>query len=1049
MTFDPELVNATFEFFDLPGDGLLELRAIDPRPGGGIVGLGFFDDPNAAIEACRTWNGTANVYVGVQRRPVSLRDPTRVNRIETGARGAHDDDIADVRSIVLDIDPERPKGTSATDMQREDARAAAWAVQDWLESKGWARGVRCDSGNGAYVWLAVPAIPLPRNPHERWRVGATLRFFEAKAREVVAGLGLAVRVDSIANPSRIIKVMGTLSVKGDVHRVAAPIDELFREEDPRLRDALLSVGEAVLARAFPEERRVDVADLGSADVPERFHMDASRDPKIAMTWAGTRPDLPDQSGSALDLALMTLCARSEAAYSDAELAAILRAYPYGKTRRREDYVARTIAKARTWVEKAAVETDPLVKRIAAAPETDLEGLTREVFDAAARMGTEKRSEAFDALAARLGVSKADVRARYVDSAPEDPFAGIAESARYRGNRYLWRDGVTFAEQSVAATGRNEMVPIANFCIHIERDEVFDDEVERRRVLMGHFERASVDGGGSYPFRIEAPVFESNQEFARAIGSTMGSAARYDDKHIGAIRASAKALSRPEHVEISGRLGWSADGAVYLTPSVAIGRDGSVGPNTVTRIEFGSRSQCAHLDLRTGDEDAVRGVADHIVGDLLELTDHDVTYALAGHAFMAPFLSLVCDGTIPKTILWLHGTTGKGKTFLARLFQSFYGDFTAPGSIETWASTPKKIQAEGWYFADALFTVDDFKFGAIPRNRLAEYVGVLQNYADGTGRGRLHSSGKRAGWSYSIRGNLLVTGEDVPSGEASILARSIVLAMPNRDKDLTAGARCRERCVDYPLFTSAFIAWVARSATESGSTIRERLRRAVIDEQGRFYAIVAGRQNDSRIATNLALNAAGFRLFTAFLARLGAVSEDVARDMLREHGEALTRTLLRQAALVESEQASTVFLETLKALLATGAVAILDDGSTIRSGWGEYRKADPQEVRNAVAITKASAPGVVFVVPARAVAEVRKAREAIGAPFNFTADAVEKQLFDENAIDESAISRDSNSRKVVKVGRYSTRAWPIKSSFLLGDEDSREGNEERYQSNIFN
>ncbi len=133
--------------------------------------------------------------------------------------------------------------------------------------------------------------------------------------------------------------------------------------------------------------------------------------------------------------------------------------------------------------------------------------------------------------------------------------------------------------------------------------------------------------------------------------------------------------------------------------------------------------------------------------------------------------------------------GLSKTFAAGLAMNFFGDFPASecGRMVSWNSTSNYLQSLGYFHKDCLFLIDDFKLDTTRHN---EVVRLLQNYADGTGRGRLRSDATM-NVARPIRGLLISTGEDFPLQNASGLARSIVIPVPNREKNLVIGRKCRE------------------------------------------------------------------------------------------------------------------------------------------------------------------------------------------------------------------------------------------------------------------
>jgi hypothetical protein len=232
-------VRACYEFLAHCDRGVSEIRVI--APGRGIVGIGYFDNADAFLRACADATGVGNVYVGIQPRPWEFlaQAPNRLERLKSGAR---DEDIQWLSSIVIDIDPIRPKDTAATSDELALAIACGDRISDWLASKGFQRPVRNMSGNGCQLWFAVP--PTMITDEQRPRIRERLKLFEARLRDKFAGDGVAI--DSIYNFSRIIKVIGTLSVKGEdtaerPHRVSHSLDAFERREDLELLEAIFRI----------------------------------------------------------------------------------------------------------------------------------------------------------------------------------------------------------------------------------------------------------------------------------------------------------------------------------------------------------------------------------------------------------------------------------------------------------------------------------------------------------------------------------------------------------------------------------------------------------------------------------------------------------------------------------------------------------------------------------------------------------------------------------------------------------------------------------------
>ena len=195
-------------------------------------------------------------------------------------------------------------------------------------------------------------------------------------------------------------------------------------------------------------------------------------------------------------------------------------------------------------------------------------------------------------------------------------------------------------------------------------------------------------------------------------------------------------------------------------------------------------------------------------------------------FISPRQLEYYPAAAPKPALHLVGTTGSGKSEIAALMSSFYGSFTRDLPPAQWGDTVNTVEALGYSLADALYWVDDYK--AIYADERT-FTRFLQSYSRGMGRGRLTREAKLR-QERPCRGLLLSTGETTLEGEASVLARMLVLDIPpweRRDPGGTLPRAGRDRCVrSFPRFTAAFIQWIAVAGRcgSAAQTTGRQLRR---------------------------------------------------------------------------------------------------------------------------------------------------------------------------------------------------------------------------------
>jgi hypothetical protein len=128
------------------------------------------------------------------------------NRFQVAKRDASttDADIICRRWLLIDCDPKRPSGISASENEHDAALLKAMEVAEDLTSKGWPKPIILDSGNGAQLMYR---IDLPAD--DEGLVKACLKSLAPLGDECVA-------IDqTVHNPARIWRLSGTLNRKGD------------------------------------------------------------------------------------------------------------------------------------------------------------------------------------------------------------------------------------------------------------------------------------------------------------------------------------------------------------------------------------------------------------------------------------------------------------------------------------------------------------------------------------------------------------------------------------------------------------------------------------------------------------------------------------------------------------------------------------------------------------------------------------------------------------------------------------------------------------------
>jgi hypothetical protein len=200
-------------------DDVVELRALSTTKG---TVSGYFDGEHQddLIKAAVEWSGNAHgVYITLNpiRRDCLARSANRTNIYAKHTTG--DNEVMRRHWLLIDTDPARPTGISATDAEHDLALQRARTIRDALTDRGWPEPIYADSGNGGHL---LYRIDLPTD--DGGIVQRVLKVLHAEFGDE------AVSIDSkVYNPARISKLYGTLARKGDSvpgrpHRIARLID---------------------------------------------------------------------------------------------------------------------------------------------------------------------------------------------------------------------------------------------------------------------------------------------------------------------------------------------------------------------------------------------------------------------------------------------------------------------------------------------------------------------------------------------------------------------------------------------------------------------------------------------------------------------------------------------------------------------------------------------------------------------------------------------------------------------------------------------------------
>jgi hypothetical protein len=192
-----------------------ELRAIIPQ----VETHNYhFSTQEQLIQLCKRYNGTHNIYLGVNER------------CENGTTA---EDVIKVKIIPLDIDCVKKP---ATDEDIMEANMITMQILEDAEKQGFKKPFVSFSGNGYQLYFKIPAIDITKDNLQE--ISDKIKEFERRMIEKYSND--KVKLDNVGDLPRIMRVAGTFNIKSKTHSIMiyCPPDG---EDDALLREYILDL----------------------------------------------------------------------------------------------------------------------------------------------------------------------------------------------------------------------------------------------------------------------------------------------------------------------------------------------------------------------------------------------------------------------------------------------------------------------------------------------------------------------------------------------------------------------------------------------------------------------------------------------------------------------------------------------------------------------------------------------------------------------------------------------------------------------------------------
>lgn len=299
--------------------------------------------------------------------------------------------------------------------------------------------------------------------------------------------------------------------------------------------------------------------------------------------------------------------------------------------------------------------------------------------------------------------------------------------------------------------------------------------------------------------------------------------------------------------------------------------------------------------------------------------------LLAQAFLGPLYStMIRIGRTPGYVVFLVGQSGSFKSTLQGYVQSMFGDFHAKQMPANFRSTANWTSDAPYYCKDTLFTCDDYYQTRTRResdelNRVAN--NLISAASDRAVRNR-QGADKGVIKGRPVRSTITMTGEVLPEiNEGRTLRLYIIHAergeIAKSVGELAPYARL-QRGGAYRAGMSGYIKWLMTRWTELPDWLDAQL-----DDGMRLAEGLGIDQRYARMRENAGFLIAGCRIMLAYLTDMGAMSAQEAEAMQAAAIEGIGENLSRQTEDVRDMTPAQIYLDVIRSLIVTQAVAYID------------------------------------------------------------------------------------------------------------------------------
>jgi len=547
----------------------------------------------------------------------------------------------------------------------------------------------------------------------------------------------------------------------------------------------------------------------------------------------------------------------------------------------------------------------------------------------------------------------------------------------------------------------KIIEFTNFIPNLKEIKVLrtteDDEIV---VYCG-----SLDTGGRvFNFEIEESEWHNRRLLPQKIGRLTNGEAILKEKYAEDFLLFTNELSRESRVtrSILTSFGYYGENhEMYFSPSVTIDKDG-IYPNDNQELDLSQGRLSRHADFMLLDEKEFKEVLKFFWENISTWLAPESTLPVLAYYFLTPIMGRFGNGGMEKPALWMQGTPSTGKTTLARILNCLFGDFFPLSRKNTWMSSYNHICKEGSYMKDLPYLVDDYRSAIIKKSEAEK---VINNYYDEIGRGTLSRS-SNFNDTRVIKGNLIITGEDIPKDGGSI-SRCLVVSFNPVKPDKEKLDAIESKLDLYKGITPYYIHHLYQYDT---SDFLQKITNWI-----EYFNGVAQGFCDARVTKNAGLLSLGAEMFVSLLSKYAIISKTDEKIIMNQFLTSIRLEVLDTSIEANKNQGANQFMDTLKDLISMNAVLI--DG--LNNEKAQYK---PQigwiDIENGVPCDE-----FVYINKSASLTEVRQFLKRSDDKLTHGERTIFQQLTKMSAVgDGVSVTRKRHNGSLQRV-------WVIKKSFL--------------------